>query len=53
MHLDPQIQELGYEFRDLLIQTESGEIAPKVSDIGILLVVYVLVWPDTSLGVYM
>jgi len=33
MHLDPQIQELGYEFRDLLIQTESGEIAPKVWDI--------------------
>ena len=31
MHLDPAIQELGYDFKDLLIQTESGEIAPKVS----------------------
>jgi len=33
MHLDPQIQELGYDFKDLLFQTESGEIAPKVWDI--------------------
>ncbi|KAL9180957.1 hypothetical protein ACHAXT_009762 [Thalassiosira profunda] len=33
MHLDPAIQELGYDFKDLLIQTESGEIAPKVWDI--------------------
>lgn len=33
MHLDPQIKELGYDFKDLLIQTESGEIAPKVWDI--------------------
>ena len=31
MHLDPLIQELGYDFKDLLIQTDSGEIAPKVS----------------------
>lgn len=33
MHLDPQIKDLGYDFKDLLIQTESGEIAPKVWDI--------------------
>jgi len=33
MHLDPQIKELGYDFKDLLFQTESGEIAPKVWDI--------------------
>ena len=33
MHLDPQIKELGYEFQELLIQTESGEIAPKVWDV--------------------
>ena len=32
MHLDPQIKELDYDFKDLLIQTESGEIAPKVSN---------------------
>ena len=31
MHLDPQIKELGFDFKDLLFQTESGEIAPKVS----------------------
>ena len=30
MHLDPIIKELGYDFKDLLFQTESGEIAPKV-----------------------
>jgi hypothetical protein len=33
MHLDPQIKELGYEFQELLFQTETGEIAPKVWDI--------------------
>jgi len=33
MHLDPQIKELGYDFKDLLFQTDSGEIAPKVWDI--------------------
>ena len=33
MHLDPQIQELGYDFKDLLFQTESGEIVPKVRDL--------------------
>jgi hypothetical protein len=30
MHLEPYIKELGIEFRELLIQTETGEIAPKV-----------------------
>ena len=33
MHLYPQIQELGYEFSDVLFQTETGEIAPQVWDI--------------------
>ena len=33
MHLDPQIKELGYDFSELLIQRETGEIAPKVWDI--------------------
>lgn len=33
MHLQPQIKELGYDFKDLLFQTQSGEIAPKVWDI--------------------
>lgn len=33
MHLEMQIRELGYEFTELLIQTETGEIAPKVWDI--------------------
>jgi hypothetical protein len=32
-HLDPQIMELGYDYKELLIQTETGEIAPKVWDI--------------------
>lgn len=31
MHLEKYINELGYDFKDLLIQTQSGEIAPKVS----------------------
>lgn len=30
MHLDPQIKELEYDFKDLLFQTDTGEIAPKV-----------------------
>lgn len=33
MHLKPQIDALGYDFKDLLFQTQSGEIAPKVWDI--------------------
>merc|ERR1719296_79177 len=33
MHLESQIYELGYEFNELLFQTETGEIAPKVWDI--------------------
>lgn len=33
IHLEPQIEELGYDFKDLLFQTQSGEIAPKVWDI--------------------
>lgn len=32
MHLEPRIRELGYEFRELLFQTQSGEISPKVSN---------------------
>ena len=33
MHLDSIIKDLGYDFKDLLFQTQSGEIAPKVWDI--------------------
>ena len=33
IHLYPQIQELGYEFSDVLFHTETGEIAPQVWDI--------------------
>jgi len=33
MHLEPYIKELGIDFKDLLIQVESGEIAPKVWDL--------------------
>jgi len=33
MHLERIIKYLGYDFKDLLFQTESGEIAPKVWDI--------------------
>lgn len=33
MHLEKEINELGYEFSELLIQTETGEIAPKVWDV--------------------
>lgn len=36
MHLKPQIDELGYDFKDLLFQVDSGEIAPKVYDIFLL-----------------
>lgn len=33
MHLDAQIKELGYDFKDLLFQTETGEISPQVWDV--------------------
>jgi hypothetical protein len=33
MHLEAQINDLGYDFKDLLFQTQSGEIAPKVWDV--------------------
>ncbi|KAL3787749.1 hypothetical protein ACHAW5_002217 [Stephanodiscus triporus] len=33
MHLESIIKDLGYDFKDLLFQTQSGEIAPKVWDI--------------------
>lgn len=33
IHLDRQIKDLGYDFKDLLIQTQTGEIAPRVWDI--------------------
>jgi len=33
IHLEEQIIDLGYDFKDLLFQTETGEIAPKVWDI--------------------
>mmetsp|Transcript_2603 Transcript_2603/g.5766 ORF Transcript_2603/g.5766 Transcript_2603/m.5766 type:complete len:465 (+) Transcript_2603:101-1495(+) len=33
MHLEPQIRGLGYDFAELLFQTETGEIAPKVWDV--------------------
>jgi hypothetical protein len=36
MHLEPAIKELGYDFKDLLFQTESGEIAPKVWDLFLM-----------------
>ena len=31
VHLDKQIKELGYDYRDLLIEAQTGEVAPKVS----------------------
>ena len=31
MHLEKRIHELGYDFSELLFQTETGEITPKVS----------------------
>jgi len=33
MHLQPQIEELGYDYKDLLFHADTGEIAPKVYDI--------------------
>jgi len=33
MHLKPQIEELGYDFKDLLFEVDSGEIYPRVYDI--------------------
>ena len=42
MHLDPIIKELGYDFKDLLFQTESGEIAPKVCCVVMFVVVVVV-----------
>ncbi len=33
VHLESNIEDLGYDFRDLLLNTESGEIAPRVWDI--------------------
>jgi len=33
VHLEEQIKALGYDYKDLLFQTESGEIAPNVWDI--------------------
>jgi uncharacterized OsmC-like protein len=30
MHLESYIKEMGIDFKDLLIQVETGEIAPKV-----------------------
>ena len=34
MHLERIIKYLGYDFKDLLFQTETGEIAPKVSSLN-------------------
>ncbi|KAL7436152.1 hypothetical protein ACHAXM_005093 [Skeletonema potamos] len=33
MHLESYIKEMGIDFKDLLIQVETGEIAPKVWDL--------------------
>lgn len=33
IHLESQIEELGYDFKDLLFQTQTGEISPKVWDV--------------------
>lgn len=33
IHLEDEIEELGFNFRDLLFQTETGEIAPHVWDL--------------------
>ena len=33
MHLEKQIYELGYDFSELLFETQTGEIAPKVWDL--------------------
>jgi len=36
LHLQPQIDELQYNYDDLLFQVDTGEIAPKVYDIFLL-----------------
>lgn len=36
IHLEPQINELGYEFNELLFQTDTGEVYPAVWDIFLL-----------------
>jgi len=36
VHLEDQIQALGYNYNELLIQTESGDIAPAVWDIFLM-----------------
>jgi len=33
MHLQKEIEELGYDFKDLLFQVDTGEITPKVWDV--------------------
>lgn len=33
LHLEQQIKDLGYDFKDLLFHTKTGEISPKVWDI--------------------
>jgi len=33
MHLKNEIEELGYDFKDLLFSTQSGDISPKVWDL--------------------
>ena len=36
IHLEQQIETLKYDYKDLLIQTQTGEIAPKVWDIFLM-----------------
>ena len=36
IHLEPQIKKLGYEFNELLFQTDTGEVYPAVWDIFLL-----------------
>jgi len=36
LDLQPQIEELGYNYDDLLFQVDTGEIAPKVYDIFLM-----------------
>lgn len=38
IHLEQQIQDLGYEYNELLFNTETGEIFPKVWDVFLLAV---------------
>lgn len=33
VHLEPQIKELGYTFKELLFETQTGEVYPKVWDV--------------------